>query len=70
MFWYYVAPVADRKWNIRFENQARPLIYESAGDALKAACKAAEESFNKHETPCGVRFKEGERWRSAVTFGR
>lgn len=69
MFWYYVSPFANEKWNVLFENQARPLVYDSADDALKAACKAAEDNFNKHETPSGVRLKNGEHWREAVTFG-
>ena len=69
MFWYYVAPVDDRKWNLRFENQAQPQIYDSAGDALKAACKAAEDNFIRYETPSGVLLKDGAQWRPAVTFG-
>ena len=39
-FLYYVAPLTRDKWNILFEDQRRPFIYDSEEDALKAARKA------------------------------
>jgi hypothetical protein len=70
MFWYSVAPCAEKKWSILFENQSQSLVYDSASDALKAACKAAEDNFSRNESPTGVRLKHGEHWRRAVTFGK
>lgn len=43
-FLYYVAPLTQDKWNILFQDQPRPFIYDSEEAAVKAAHKAAERS--------------------------
>jgi hypothetical protein len=68
MFWYYVAPYAAGKWNVLFENQPRPYIYDSEDEALKAAHRAAKGNFEKKGAPSGVRVKEGEQWRDEATY--
>jgi hypothetical protein len=68
-FLYYVAPLTQDKWNILFEDQRRPFIYDSEEDALKAARKAAERTFEKQGRPSGVLVKEGTRWRDGGAYG-
>jgi len=63
VLWYYVAPFVDGKWNILFEDQPRPYIYDSEEEALKAAHKAARKHHDKNAAATGVRVKDGERWR-------
>ena len=69
MFWYYVAPYTAQTWNVLFENQPRPYIYDSEEEALKAAHKAARENYANQGAPSGVRVKEGNRWRDDATYG-
>ena len=69
MFWYYVAPYTAQKWNILFEDQPRPYIYDSEDEALAAARKAAKSNYEKREVPSGVRVKRGDRWREGELFG-
>jgi hypothetical protein len=69
MFWYYVAPYTAETWNVLFENQPRPYIYDSEEEALKAAHKAAKGNYEKQGAPSGVRVKEGDRWRDDATYG-
>jgi hypothetical protein len=68
MLWYYVAPFVDGKWNILFEDQPRPYIYDSEEEALKAAHKAAKAHAGKDSGGAGVRVKDGERWRQDGTY--
>jgi hypothetical protein len=68
MLWYYVAPFVDGKWNILFEDQPRPYIYDSEDEALKAAHKAAKAHAGKDESGAGVRVKDGEKWREDGTY--
>jgi len=69
MFWYYVAPYTDKTWNVLFENQHQPHIYDSEDKALDAARKAAEDNFRKNGAPSGVKVKEDGRWREDWSFG-
>lgn len=71
MFWYYVAPYANDKWNILFENQPKPYIYGSREEAIAAALQVAERNFKKTQAPSGVKAKveEGGRWHDEGTFG-
>jgi len=68
-FLYYVAPLTQDKWNILFEDQRRPLIYDSEEAAVKAAQKAAERMFEKQDKPSGVLVKDKGRWRDEGTYG-
>jgi hypothetical protein len=68
MFWYYVAPFAEAKWSILFEGQPHRYTYDSADEALKVACRAAEVTRNHEHMATGVRVKMGDSWRDAVTF--
>ncbi|GAB3374050.1 hypothetical protein GCM10027431_26250 [Lysobacter rhizosphaerae] len=70
VFWYYVAPFAYDKWNILFENQPRPLVYDTKLDALRAAVRAAENNFDDKGQPSGVKVEQDGRWRNALTFGQ
>jgi hypothetical protein len=70
VLWYYVIPCSETKWNILFDGQSRrPYPYDSADEAIKAACRAAEIMRRKQQTPTGVRLKAGDDWREAVRFG-
>ncbi len=69
MFWYYVAPYAGEKWNILFEDQPRPYIYDSEEDAIEAARKVARDNFSRKHVPSGVRIKDDGRWRDDSTYG-
>jgi hypothetical protein len=69
MLWYFVAPFVDEKWNVLFEDQPRPYIYDDQEAATKAAHKAAKETFDKNGTPAGVKVKEGDRWRDDGVYG-
>lgn len=69
MFWYYVAPYTEKTWNILFENQPKPYIYQTEEDAVTAAREVAKDNFEKHGKPTGVRIKVGDRWRTDATFG-
>ena len=69
MLWYYVAPFVDDKWNILFEDQPRPYVYDSQEEALKAAHEAARSYTKKHKAPSGVRTREGDRCRDDGTYG-
>jgi len=70
MHWYYVAPHADgNAWAVMFERQPRAYGYETQADALKAACRAAEVMYRKHQAAAGVRVRLGEEWMEAVKFG-
>lgn len=68
MLWYYVLPCAEAKWNVLFDGQERPRSYNSAEEAIKAACRAAEIMRRKKQTPTGVRLRAGDDWREAVRF--
>ncbi|GAB3351957.1 hypothetical protein GCM10027430_16530 [Lysobacter tyrosinilyticus] len=69
MLWYYVTPFAEGRWNIFFDGQNRPYSYDSANEALKAACKAAEVTRKQRQMATGVRVKLGGDWHDAVKFG-
>ncbi|MFC5568848.1 DUF2188 domain-containing protein [Lysobacter yangpyeongensis] len=69
MFWYYVAPYTGDKWNILFDNQPRPYIYDSEEEAIEAARKVAATNFRKQHEPSGVRVKDNGRWREDETYG-
>jgi hypothetical protein len=71
MFWYYVTPIADEKWNVLFDNQQGPNIFESRDEAIKAAVDAALESNSKKGVAAGVRFKnnDDDNWRVAISCG-
>ena len=69
-FWYYVAPQAGGDaWAVLFEGQPRSYGYEAQDEALKAACRAAEAMYRRHQTAAGVRVRVGEDWMEAVKFG-
>jgi hypothetical protein len=68
MLWYYVAPFVEGKWNILFEDQPRPYIYDSEEEALAAAHKAAKAHSSKNGAASGVRVKAGDRWREDGTY--
>lgn len=69
MFWYYVARYTGDKWNILFENQQKPHIYDSEEAAIKAARKVAKGNFSKKHIASGVRIKNNGRWRQDETYG-
>ena len=69
MLWYYVTPLVEGRWNIFFDGQHRSDTYDSADEALKAACKAAEATRKRQQTSTGVRVNLGGSWHEAVKFG-
>lgn len=74
MFWYYVSPFPDERWpderwNVLFEGQLQPNVYDSQREAIIAAVAAAGDNFRKNDVSCGVRIKREDDWAVAVTFG-
>lgn len=69
MFWYYVSPFADQRWNVLCEGQVRPGVYDTQHEAIVAAVEAASDNFRKNDVSCGVRIKRENDWAVAVTFG-
>lgn len=69
MFWYYVGPFTDRRWNVLFDGQRRPYMYDNEHDAIVAAVEAARENFRKKGVSSGVRIKQEDDWAVALTFG-
>src|SRR5687767_1896560 len=61
MFWYFVAPSADDKWNVFVEDHTRSIAYDSREEALRAAHRAAQANA-KMGIPTGVRVKAGQSW--------
>jgi len=68
MFWYHVAPYTAKHWNILFENQSRPFIFDSPEDAIDKAIRAAKSNFRKNGQPSGVRVKRDGEWETVATF--
>jgi hypothetical protein len=69
MFWYYAAPYVGEKWNVLFEDQPKPYIYDDREAAIAAAREAAEKNAKKSGKASGVRIKEADGWKDDETYG-
>jgi len=68
MFWYYVMPLTTKQWNVVFDGQSRPLVYNSEDDAMMAALRAARGNYTNHGQPTGVQLRDGDHWVKVKVF--
>jgi len=68
MFWYYVEPTCDAKWQVVSDPQQAPLVFEDREAAIKSAAHEARGKFVVTGEPSGVRIHHGGLWRDDEVY--
>ena len=68
MYWYYVEPTCDAKWQVVSETQQAPLVFEDREAAISSASRDARGKFAMTGLPSGVRVHHGGLWRDDEVY--
>ena len=68
MFWYYVEPTGDAKWQVLAEGEREPRVFEDREAAVSTASRDARGRFIANGSPSGVRVHDNGLWRDDEVF--
>lgn len=68
MFWYYVEPSSDAKWQVMAEGETEARVFEDREAAVSTAARDARGHFTTNGLPSGVRISHEGLWRDDEVF--